>query len=494
MKGSWPILVTAIALATATPRIAQAQPAAPLASGPGVTDPVTQAPGWSYRLRLQYLLQSASAAADLDLASVDPTNSVPPASVSVPAAAEPPALPGVPQGIGGAAPATAPSGVVARLSGLSPTAFATPVPELNEDLLNVLIAGSDKRPKSGNWRTDTLVLVSIDKKQRKVGMLSVPRDLWVNIPGHGQGRINTADYLGELDGLPDGELMKETVAGNLGVPVHRFIRVNFQAFVTVVDELGGLDLVVDCPLEDYFLGDGVSGPGEVSLQTGVQHVDGATALRYARSRHSTSDFDRSRRQQRVLRAMAARARDKGLLRSAPRLLASVREHVQTDLNLVELLALGVLAARVSDLSVRAGQLDLHQLADWTTPDGAQVLLADPAAVSSKLDEVLASEPAVAAAPARIALVDRSGRPGWDKVAALRLGERQVAVATTRTGAAEDGTAVYYKPAGEATARTVLTALGLDESALAPMDSLPPAMRLASDVQVVLGADWAPDCP
>jgi LCP family protein required for cell wall assembly len=486
MKGSWPILAIAVALVTLAPRTAWSEPLSPLASGALVVAGEAQEPGWSYRLRLQRLLSAAEAAADQDAAQADAL----PASAEGPAPAQlTPTL-----GYGGAPAAPALSGVAARLSGLAPSAFATPLPELNEDILNVLIAGSDRRPGAGNWRTDTLVLVSIDKAQRKVGMLSVPRDLWVNIPGHGQGRVNTADFLGVLDGRPDGELMKETVAGNLGVPVHRFIRVNFKAFVSVVDALGGLDLVVDCPLEDYFLGDGASGPGEVSLQTGLQHVDGATALRYARSRHSTSDFDRSRRQQRVLRAMAARAREKGLLRSAPRILASVREHVQTDLNLAELLALGVLAARVSDLSVRSGQLDFHQLANWTTPEGAQVLLADPAAVSSKLDEVLTVEPSAATAPTRVALVDHTGRPGWGQVAGLRLGEHQLAVSPTRTGAAEDGSVIYYKPSGEATARAALTALGLDETALAPMDTLAPAMRLSGDVQVVLGADWAPRCP
>ncbi len=223
--------------------------------------------------------------------------------------------------------------------------------------------------------------------------------------------------------------------------------------------------------------------------------DEATALRYARSRHSTSDFDRSRRQQRVLRAMVARAREKGLLRSAPGLLASLHEHVQTDLNLAELLGLGLLAARTSDLNVRSGGLDFHQLRDWTTPEGAMVLLADPAAVAAKLDQVLSGADPAAAGPAgTVALVDHTGRDGWDRVATTALVERRIPVAASRLGAAEPGTRLYYRAGDEALAAQVAEALGIPASERAALDELPPALRLGADVQVVLGDDWAPPCP
>jgi LCP family protein required for cell wall assembly len=327
-------------------------------------------------------------------------------------------------------------------------------------------------------------------------MLSIPRDLWVDIPGHGQGRINTADFLGAQDGRPDGTLLKETVALNLGLPVDRFVRVNFQAFVQVVDALGGLEVVVDCPLEDYFLDDGVAGPGPVAVETGAQHLDGATALRYARSRHSTSDFDRSRRQQRVLRAMVERAREQGLLTSAPAILASLREHVQTDLGLPELLALGLAATKLADARVRTGQLDQHELMDWTTAEGAQVLLAEPAAVAAKLDAIVndrGPEAAGNAAPA-LALVDGTGRPGWDRVAGMRLAEAGLPAESVRAAAPGPGSAVYYRFDAEAAARDAAQALGLGEETLLPIAALDPAQRLGSPVQVHLGADWAPDCP
>jgi LCP family protein required for cell wall assembly len=487
-------------------------PGAALAAGASADAERSREPGWSYRLRLPRALERAR----MGPPAAEPATGAVTAAPARPARlvgdgdgdrggflgtrpGSPSAGPvGGPVGGAGGRPA---SGTARRTATVAPTATPVPEPTVAPEVpsgkvLNVLLMGSDKRPGDGNWRTDTLVLVSIDADRRRVGMLSVPRDLWVDIPGHGSGRINTADFLGQLAGRPDGALIKETVAANLGVPVDRFVRVNFQAFVGVVDALGGIELVVDCPIEDYFLSDGVAGPGPVSLDTGVHHVDGTTALRYARSRHSTSDFDRSRRQQRVLRAMVARAREKGLLRSAPRLLASVREHVQTDLSLPELLGLGLLAARTADVGVRSAQLDFHQLSDWTTPDGAQVLLADPAAVATLLAEVVARPDAqVAAVPAgQVALIDRTGRPGWDRVATMRLAEARIPASVARSAGDGTASAVYHRPDAESLALAVAEALDLPAGRLLPMDSLPATDRLGSQVQVLLTDDWAPDCP
>lgn len=494
-----------LALAAALPRLAWG---APPPESRQVADWERRTPGWIYRLRMQRILE--------------------------PPAPRPAEAPGPAPGAGatvvgrwpglayrGWRPAFAPvlrssAGAGSRTTALDRPEEPGPAPpELaavgsgdvsasgtmsalaREGLLNVLLLGSDRRPNDGGWRTDSILLVSIDKAARRAGMVSIPRDLWVDIPGAGLGRINTADYLGTAGGGEDGALIKETVARNLGVPVHRFIRVDFQAFVTVVDALNGIDVVVDCPLEDYFLWDGVSDAGVMDLTPGIQRLNGITALRYARSRHSTSDFDRSRRQQRLLRAMLARAKEQGLMRSAPRILASVREHVQTDLSLPELVALAALAIRFDDVAVRAAQLDTRQLRDWTTDQGAMVLVMEPAAVRSTLDAVLLPE----LAPDRathgpgdaVALVDQTGRAAWDQIAAMRLLERGVSLAEVRFGAPEAGSAVYYAAGAEAVADEVADALDLGGTELRPMEELPTALQLGVDVQVALGADWVPTC-
>ena len=130
-------------------------------------------------------------------------------------------------------------------------------------------------------------------------MLSVPRDMWVNIPGFDHGKINTAYFLGEIYNLPGGGpgLAVQTVEEFLGVPINYYAQVDFQAFVDFIDEIGGVDIHV----KDELVVDPL-GPGNtIRLYEGVQTLDGATALAYARARYTDDgDFGRSQRQQQVI--------------------------------------------------------------------------------------------------------------------------------------------------------------------------------------------------
>jgi LCP family protein required for cell wall assembly len=176
------------------------------------------------------------------------------------------------------------------------------VPTGEYDILNILLLGSDQRPNDPSYRTDTLIVVSVNRTTNTVNLLSIPRDLYLYIPGYGMDRINTASIRGDIarwQGRGAG-LIAYTVQYNLGIRIDRYARVNFDGFKQIVDALGGIDVAVDCPLTDYRLASPKLDPNNLSsyqrftLPIGYHHMDGSLALWFARSRETTSDFDRNR--------------------------------------------------------------------------------------------------------------------------------------------------------------------------------------------------------
>ena len=376
-----------------------------------------------------------------------------------------------------------------------------PRPRDRAETLDVLLLGSDRRSGDGPWRTDTLLLASLDRETGQVGLVSIPRDLWVSIPGYGAGRINTADYLGHARGLPDGQLIRDTVALNLGLEVDHFVRVDLQGFVAVVEQLGGIDVPVDCPIEDFFYDPTVLGGEQaLALDTGLHHMDGEMALRYVRSRWRSSDFDRSRRQQRALRAAMASAREAGFLRRAPRLWRALEPYLSTDIQATEVPGLALLAARHANrLQVRSAVLGHPATIDWVTPDGAQVLLLDPARSAAVLDDILAlpgEQPAAAAGDgvaAEVTLFDATGQTGWGPVLAARLDEAGLGVGAIETRAAGPQSMLFYAADAEPSARAAAEALGLPQSALRPDSDWPGQRPAETPIWVHVGSDWRP-CP
>ncbi|MBX0327674.1 LCP family protein [Oscillochloris sp. ZM17-4] len=237
-----------------------------------------------------------------------------------------------------------------RPSAAAGQAAPTPPPALR-DPLNVLLVGVDRRPDMQEGvRSDTLILVHIDPAQAWAGMLSIPRDSVAAIPHLGQQKINAAYAYGfhnaaELYGegtAPEaagGALAAQTVEGFLGVTVDYVAQIDFRGFQRVVDTLGGITVDVPRPLLDPAYPTDDYGYERLYIPAGLQVLDGATALRYARSRHSSSDFDRSRRQQLVLRAILAEVRARGLLSQAallPALAGDLQQSVSTTLPLGDL--------------------------------------------------------------------------------------------------------------------------------------------------------------
>jgi LCP family protein required for cell wall assembly len=216
------------------------------------------------------------------------------------------------------------------------------------DPLNILLVGVDRRPDMQEGvRSDTLILVHIDPAQGWAGMLSIPRDSVADIPHLGEQKINAAyaygfNHAAELYGegtVPDaagGALAAETVEGFLGLKVHYVAQIDFRGFQRVVDTIGGVTIDAPRPLLDPAYPTDDYGYERLYVPAGLQVLDGATALRYARSRHSSSDFDRSQRQQQVLRAILAEVRARGLLSQAtllPALASDLEQSVSTTMPL-----------------------------------------------------------------------------------------------------------------------------------------------------------------
>jgi len=276
---------------------------------------------------------------------------------------------------------------------LTPT-LAVPMLPISDDTLVIALLGIDEERTSNMWRTDSIILVFIHQEAKRVGVLSVPRDLWVYIPDHGHGRINTVDALGEQMHHPDGglTLLDKTFRHNLGVPIDHAVRIDFHGFVRIIDAVGGVTVNVEKPIEDTFP-DPLSETGEfqMALPAGVQHLDGRTTLSYCRSRMTTSDFDRSRRQRQVLVALWEQAFTLETLTQAPQLWATFGDAFETDLTVAEAIQLAHLVHGVEPSSVRSKSLDSATVKPWTTPQGEQVLLLQTDAIRQVLLDLLSPD-------------------------------------------------------------------------------------------------------
>ncbi|HEX2980963.1 MAG TPA: LCP family protein [Anaerolineaceae bacterium] len=265
------------------------------------------------------------------------------------------------------------------------TAALTPEPSATSDALidrlprpdgqvNILLLGSDFRPNSG-YRTDVIMLVSLNPKLGTASVVSFPRDLYVYIPGWKQQRINTAQAHGGFD------MTVDTFEYNFGVTPDHYIMTNFDGFKGIIDTLGGIDVYAanymsdscDLPAADY--------EGFCSISPGWVHMDGTTALWYVRARHTSSDFDRTRREQEVIQAIFVRLLNLNAVARAPELYNLFINSVETDLGINDILPLLPLATKLSDTSTIARYaVGPDQVTSWTTEEGAAVLLPNTEAI------------------------------------------------------------------------------------------------------------------
>ncbi len=270
-----------------------------------------------------------------------------------------------------------------------------PTPWNGVSRFTVLVMGLDRRPGETGlaYRTDTLMLASIDPQSSSIGILSIPRDLYVEVPGiQYLQRVNTPMVLGELQQPGYGpRLAMQTVEYNLGMRVHDYLAVDFNSFVRLINAIGGLEIDVPESIRDPFYPDMNFGYSPFYISAGPQLLDGETALKYARTRHGDNDFQRAERQQAVMYAIRDKLLDPAhlpeLVIQSPGLWAALQDGFYTDLTLEQSLQLALYLKDIPGGNVRTGVIDDRYAIDYTTPEGAQVLVPDRARLSDLLIRV-----------------------------------------------------------------------------------------------------------
>lgn len=275
---------------------------------------------------------------------------------------------------------------------------ATPAPPALGKLdrtLNVLLLGSDQRPGEPVWRTDVIMIAFLDAENGRAAILSLPRDLYVNIPTRGWDRINIADFWGEYTKYPGGGpgLIAQVIADNFGVRIDKYARVNFDGFTKIVDTLGGIDVNVPCALEDDFI-DASSPTGfrHFAVNAGLQRMNGATALMFARQRHNTGDVSRAQRQQRVLFALRDKILSPDIVPKIPQLYNQFQTMVTTDFGPLDVPRLAQIGEKIKPENIRGRVIDETMWYFWTTPDGKSVLVFDKNKVRAAVDDLFNAPP------------------------------------------------------------------------------------------------------
>lgn len=234
-----------------------------------------------------------------------------------------------------------------------------------DDRINILLLGMGGAGHDGPYLTDTIMLASIQPSTRKVSMISIPRDLQVEIPGYGWWKINNANAFGENKNPDNGAMLtKEVVKNVFDLPIHYYIRVDFNGFEKIIDSLDGVKIYVDKSFTDYQYPTNDYKYQIISFEEGWQTMDGDTALKFARSRHGNngegSDFARSKRQQKILQAFKERVLSKNFLLSPKKISSMTKEfasHLRTDLEPWEVVKLAQLMKEIDTDNIITQVLD-----------------------------------------------------------------------------------------------------------------------------------------
>jgi len=264
--------------------------------------------------------------------------------------------------------------------------------------VTILILGLDYRDWEADVtpHSDTMILMTLDPLSDTMGMLSIPRDMWVNIPSFGFYTINTAYFLGDSYNLPGGgpALAVETVEKFLGVPVHFYAQIDFGAFIQFIDEIGGILITPDQNVEVEEFGKDY----EHVLVAGQQYtLPGVLALSYARNRYAGgSDIERAKRQQQVIMAIRDRILQYDqlpkLISKAPALYQQLSTGIRTNLNLQQAIQLAPLAFQIPTENIKKGVIGPNMFHETTLsgPDAKQILIPIPDQIRSLRDDIFAT--------------------------------------------------------------------------------------------------------
>lgn len=379
----------------------------------------------------------------------------------------------------------------------------TPVPVAprgEDDIVNILLLGTDLRQTAGSFRTDTIIILSVNRTVQTVSMLSIPRDTWVWLPSWNWSKINTAYQQGEqMDWAGGGRaFLAYTLEYNFGIQIDFIASVDFAGFRAIIDTLGGVDVAVDCAVSGYKIKDWSLDESDednydwVEVPIGVHLMDGDWALWYARWRYSTNDWERNRRQQQLLRAIWKQARQVDIIPRIPELWGEMMTYIDTDVKLSDALSFVPVALAMDDIAIESHFFGPDQLKFGTSSNGGSILIPRNYYAILEVVENFYSPPTrntlVQARP-RIEVINGTENPGWDRVAAERLAwEGLLAV----YGKTPDKTDYPHTLIFDYTGQTKGSALGALQQALNVPDAhvtVEPDPNREVDYRIILGASY-----
>ena len=391
-------------------------------------------------------------------------------------------------------------------SGISQSAaVSTPEPWDGSSRVTILLLGLDYN----DWRagqtphSDTMMLLTIDPVNKTAAMMSLPRDLWVNIPGFDYGRINEAYFDGETYSLPGGgpELARQTVEQFIGVPITYYVVMDFYTVIDIIDEVGGVELI---PTQNVVV-EKFGGGEEQTLVAGQKYVlDGALALAYARERHTSGgDVDRAARQQQLILAFRKRILKyqdlPTFIAKIPAIYQDLSSGISTNMNVDDAVKLGVLALSLNADNIERKVIDYTMVTQATSPDGEAILKPIPDKIRALRDEVFAgggtmSPMAVASSGSSLVKDEAAGVVIWNGSGDSSLGTRTSDYLTSQGINVIQLADVDYTSATKIeifdgkpyTVNYLSTLMGIASANI--WNSYDPTA--GADIRVTLGGDWA----
>ena len=380
--------------------------------------------------------------------------------------------------------------------------------------VNVLFIGVDYRDweaGKGAPRSDTMILFTLDPVTKTAGMLSIPRDMWVNIPGSGYNRINTAYSIGEGSGLPGGGpgLAMKTVEQFLGVPVHYYAQVEFNTFIEMVDTIGGIDVLVTERLRLDPLG---SGKDKIILTPGLRHLNGEKALAYARTRKTEGgDVDRAGRQQEVIFAIMEKVFSPDYfptcVKQAPELYSRMAGGIHTSISFEDGVRLAFLLSEVDRNNIKTGVInyDMVTLEQAVTADGqsASVFKARPDQIRILRDDIFLGGAVSPTVPdndpqawleaakkenSRVRVVNGTFAGDFGQRTAVYLQSLGVNVTEVGSTGATDKTVIKLYSSKLYAMRFLIYLFGLNGASGTTQVRFEPTPGSTVDVEIVLGTD------
>jgi len=392
---------------------------------------------------------------------------------------------------------------------------ATPkLPTLNDpSRVTILLLGIDQRKgEKGPFRTDTIMVISMDPVRKTISMLSIPRDIYIPIPAMNVAdRVNNANALGELDKYPGGgpALAVRTIQSLIGVPIQRYAVVNFDVFTTVIDAIGPIQVCPTTAIHDDQYPDGSYGFITVDFKPGCQDLDSTKLLQYSRVRHNAGDdFGRASRQQEVIRAVREKVLSLGgvsaLLGKAGTIWATLKDSVQTDMTFDEMMQLASFAQTVPKENIKSDVITdkAGYLMPSTLKDGEQVFTPVYEKIHDLVVQLFNAAPGTAAvvatdsaAPqasidnAAVLVSNGAGVDGMAKATADKLQAKGFNIVAAKNADLPGGygkTIIRVYTNKVQTARNLAAALGLDGTVISVEGNGPPNV----DIEVIVGRDLA----